>query len=1450
MRLSRLIPLFTLITVLAPGVLRALASTFQHAEARHVHPLEMTPDGARLLAVDSVNARLSVFDITGPAPVLVAEIPTGLEPVSVRARTLDEVWVVNELSDSVSVISLASESVIATLHAPDEPADVAFAQGKAFVTCARSNTLRVFDAATRAQLAVVPLEGLYPRALAVSADGQRVYAAFLDSGNRTTILKKESAPPPPAPTNNALPAPPQVALIVPADDPRVAHTTLDHDVVEIETASHSITGYASGVGTNLFDLAERPGTGDLWVANTEALNLVRFEPNLRGHFADSRLTRISAGTGAVTPFDLNPGIDYGLLPNPAARATALAQPMSLIFEQDGAALWTAAFASDRVAKINPADGSVLARVDLRTGADTSAAKMRGPRGLALDAAGQRLFVLNKLSHTLSVVDTAGLAVTHEVKLARYDPTPRAIKAGRGFLFDARLSGNGTNSCGICHIDADRDGLAWDLGDPGGAMMTVLGANLSIHDTTPRPRVMHPMKGPMTTQTLRGMQDGAPFHWRGDRATLADFNPTFDLLMGGSQIDPADMADLTAYLLSIVHHPNPNRNQDRTLPTSFAGGNPVAGRTLFNDHIKSHCITCHLLPKGTDNNIDLPQEAGLNQPVKNPPLRTVYQRLFFDPRPGRENLSGFGMLHDGTGGAAFLPTVHDYVLDLLETPQEFADVTAFMLCFDTGIAPAVGICRTVTQANQAQADIVNTLNLLQARAIAGDCDLIARGRLGGQSAAFRFNASSVPANQTYQPDSAAAAAVNRAGLLAQLGAGDTLTFLGVLPGAGVRMSIDEDEDGILNRDDPFPGTPDGPPAIVREPDDRAAPPGGSATFSVLAEGEGLEYQWWRGSQKLDGKTSAELVLPGVTTADEGLYHVIVSNTEGEKTSRAARLEVYPIPVITRQPAPQKANEGKRATFTVSATGRNLSYRWRHGGADIGGADKNTLVMNGVGAGQMGEYTVVVSNGAGSVTSAPAALDVLLKPVLAPLDLPRMVVGQEIAHPLNVTPAPAKFRFTGLPAGLKLDTKNTPARIIGRPQKPGSPTVRATPSNAAGAGAEVTQQVIVDDYPADALGTYAAVIPGHDTLNENLGGLLTLTSTRLGAFSGTVTLGAARFPVKGQLIMAVDTDPEVPALTLKKRDGTQITLTATLRRATRDMEAVFTEGGAELARCAGWLPIPPAWAGDSGWTLSLRLPGGAAGDDDIPQGHGFGAFSISAKALLKGALRLADGATVTLAGSVRESGRLPFHAPLYKNSGSAQGVLRLRENGPANRLEGSALRWLKKTQTRPGSLYPGGFPALDLTVAGNPYIIPAAGQCALLLPPGDDNARLLFTHGKAPDPAARVNLSPFTLQPGSPSKWSAPAGNPGLVKMTLTGGKGAVFRPGAMGVFKGGFTLTDTDNSGAKPRQHTRRPAFHGMIVDEGAGQKGLGFFLLEEMPAAGVKPAPLRSGAVLLEGATP
>ncbi|WP_309386481.1 beta-propeller fold lactonase family protein [Cerasicoccus frondis] len=782
------LPTFTLLLALA---LSEAAGDYVHYEARQTRPIVLSPDGQTILALNSPDARLSVFNVgnaDNPAPVLIREIPVGLEPVALAARNDDEVWVVNELSDSISVVSLNRRAVIATLPAPDEPADILIAGDRAYVTCARSNELAVFDVTTRKLLTRIPLEGLLPRALAISPDGAQLYAAFFHSGNNTTTLNFRDAPAQPAPDNPELPTAPKTALIVTDTDSRISYDVIDHDIAVIDTERLEVVDYIGGVGTNLFSLATL-SDGSLWAGHTEARNLIRFEPALNGVFASSRIGVINGDD--LTLIALNPFDDQPFA-TAAEKAQALAQPLA--FAVDENTVWLAAYGSDRVAELSN-DGEVLRIIDLRANASVDSSQMRGPRGLALGPH-NRLFVLNKLSNTVSVIDRATGAVVAETPAGSYDPTPDIVRRGRSFFNDARLSGNGTVSCASCHLDADRDGIAWDLGDPGGELEYVIGYDLSIDETEPVIRTMHPMKGPMVTQSLRGLKGQAPFHWRGDRPAIQDFNPSFENLQAGEQLNSEDIDAVAAYLESIAHHPNPNLQLDRSLPETLNGADPLRGQELFI-HPNNLCSACHTLPESTNHNLDLFTSVLSTQPVKNASLRLAYQKNFYTPQSG-QTLSGFGYGHDGAGPG--LPSGHEYDIDILDIIENGeADVSAFVLSIDTGTAPTVGYTLTLSGDATPSPDELEAIELLESRDAVGDCELVVRGVWQGRMTSWRFDAE----QELYLPDSSRQTPINRSELINQLNTDDSLTFLGAPIGQGDRLGGDRNQDGILDQDEPKP-----------------------------------------------------------------------------------------------------------------------------------------------------------------------------------------------------------------------------------------------------------------------------------------------------------------------------------------------------------------------------------------------------------------------------------------------------------------------------------------------------------------------------------------------------------------------------------------------------------------------------------------------------------------------
>ena len=771
--------------------------TYVNFESSQTNPVRLSPDGTRLFAVDTADARVSVFDISQPrSPVLIAEIPVGIEPVSVNARSDDEAWVVNQESGSVSVISVSKGIVTDTIYAKAEPMDVVFAAGLAFVSVSRNNQINAYNVNTHRLVASIPVFGGNPRALAVSPDGSKVYAAFAISGNATTIIPVPLAPPPPPPTNPALPPAPAQGIIVQATDPSwssfIQFTMPDYDVVEINAASPSVTRYFSGVGTINLGLAVNPVTGDLYVANTDARNLVRFEPNLRGHFINNQITRISIASGTVTPFNLNPGINYAQLPNPIALATALSQPTATVFDPSGAFMWVAAFGTDRVAKVST-NGTVLQRIEIGNtpGSQSDPQNKRGPRGLALKASAQTLYVLNRISNTLSVVNTSTGAVTEEIPVGSYDPTPLAIRIGRGFLYDAKLSGNGTGACAACHIDSDMDHLGWDLGDPGGNMEYV---------KDPVEVALHPMKGPMTTLAMRGLVNLQPYHWRGDKANFADFNSDFNQLLGGSELSDADMTAFQNFIFTVMFQPNPNLNLDGTLPVSLAGGNPQTGFNIFKTQAFTvgivTCNLCHLYASAGTDQFIIPA-ALLEQPqsFKTPQLRNIYQKLLFNNAAGAATIDGFGVLHDGSDAGLF-EFLSDPVFGSFSTNTEIqTQLNAYELCFDTGTPPAVGYTITVTAVNVNNSSVVSNWATLESLATAGSIDLIVKGTIRGQPHGLLYDA----VTNNYVADTSGLGPFTHAQLVGFIEAGDTLSPMGVPQGSGLRMGIERHGNGVLDGD---------------------------------------------------------------------------------------------------------------------------------------------------------------------------------------------------------------------------------------------------------------------------------------------------------------------------------------------------------------------------------------------------------------------------------------------------------------------------------------------------------------------------------------------------------------------------------------------------------------------------------------------------------------------------
>jgi hypothetical protein len=163
-----------------------------------------------------------------------------------------------------------------------------------------------------------------------------------------------------------------------------------------------------------------------------------------------------------------------------------------------------------------------------------------------------------------------------------------------------------------------------------------------------------------------------------------------------------------------------------------------------------------------------------------------------------------------------------------------------------------------------------------------------------------------------------------------------------------------------------------PAITTQPAATTASSATKVTFSVVATGTApLRYRWYKDGREIERAESATYELSSARIDSAGLYSVRVSNSAGSITSAPATLTVNGAATITTPPATQVVNSGTDATFTVAATGTDLTYAWKFNGRTLRGATSATLKVTNPGVLSEGIYTVTVSARGSSTAAASAA-----------------------------------------------------------------------------------------------------------------------------------------------------------------------------------------------------------------------------------------------------------------------------------------------------------------------------------------------------------------------------------------------------------------------------------------------------------------------------------------------
>jgi YVTN family beta-propeller protein len=815
-----------------PGEPEYLPQAFVNWETPHVSPLDVSPDGSTLFAVNTPDNRVELFDLESDMPLPIGSVSVGLDPVSVRARSDSEIWVANHISDSISIVDVARLNVVKTIRCGDEPTDIGFAAGRAFVVCSQLNEVWVYNLSDlNSPPTILAIAGEDPRAVAVSPDGLQVYVAIFESGNDTSIVPHRSVSDPVGPYGGQNPVPisnrpfPEELMPPTGQPPRVAHLVRkdpqsgawlddnqtdwsqmvswnlhDHDLAVINAESLEV-GYVSSLMNLNMNLAVLPD-GQVTVIGTEATNHIRFEPELTARFVHSVIGEANPAAMTATRIeDLNPHLAEAYASRTSTlpdeqRALSIADPRAIVWSADGRTGYVAGMGTNNVIVV---DASLTRQAQFGVG--------EGPTGLRLDEQRGRLYVLNKFEATISVIDTGSLSELDRV--AMFDPTPRAVRNGRPMLYDARrTSGLGVTACASCHVDARLDQLSWDLGNPDGQ----IDAFNQVCDDIGVVRVFdpadcedfHPLKGPMTTQTLQGIIGTEPLHWRGDRNSLKDFNPAFVSLNGNDRpLTDEEMAAFEAFLETIRFPPNPFRNLDNSLKSELFGGNPIRGQESFlRDEIDGNddvpivsCNRCHQLPIGTQRAVAPAIRMRTPQSMKVPQLRNLYEKTGFS-KDSQSNNRGFGFAHSGE--MATLEEFLSFEVFLFGEDdagrQKRQDVISFIMSLSVDTHAAIGQQATLDGTNNGDPRIGELLDLMLTLADTGQVGLVVKGWAGGEARGYAYVGDGVfQSDRAWEQRSAAE-------LRAAATSGNELTWTVVPLGSAVRIGIDRDSDGVLDGDE--------------------------------------------------------------------------------------------------------------------------------------------------------------------------------------------------------------------------------------------------------------------------------------------------------------------------------------------------------------------------------------------------------------------------------------------------------------------------------------------------------------------------------------------------------------------------------------------------------------------------------------------------------------------------
>jgi hypothetical protein len=516
-----------------------------------------------------------------------------------------------------------------------------------------------------------------------------------------------------------------------------------------------------------------------------------------------------------------------------------------------------------------------------------------------------------------------------------------------------------------------------------------------------------------------------------------------------------------------------------------------------------------------------------------------------------------------------------------------------------------------------------------------------------------------------------------------------------------------------------------PAITGQPVSQTVTTGQAATFSAAASGSGpLAFQWYRNGAPISGATGSSYTTAATVAADNGAqFSVTVSNSTGSVTSNAAGLVVLSAtvsPTISSQPVGQSVTVGQTATFSVGASGTSpFTYQWYKNGAAIGGAAGASYITPATVAGDNGEqFSVTVSNSAGTVTSNGATLTVT-NAAVAP-----SISGQPVNQTVSAGQT-ATFSVTASgTAPLNYQWNKNGVAISGANGSTYITPVTATSDS--GTVFTVTVSNSVNSITSSAA-----------TLTVNAGVYVISAAPNAFSFSGTANGGAPAL----QTVVFISTPATALSFTMTA-DQPWITMSANSGVTKATLQLGVNPASMTAGNYSGHVLVTPAGAGNPPLTIpvSLTLTAGAV------------APSISAQPANQ---TVTAGQTATFA--VTAAGTAPLSYQWNKSGVAISGATGASYTTPATATTDSGSTFTVTVSNSVSSVTSN---AASLTVNAPTYVISAAPNVFAFTGNVNGAAPALQSVAFVSTPATALS---FTMT--ADQSWITMSANSGVTKATL-------------------------------------------------------------------------------------